>query len=108
MTGAQDQGLFHFERCYRGGSYNGELKDFVAQGTSTSGQGSQGTDKGKQKVLTWDAYQKVGLNEQALKKASPLYGFANYPVEVKGCITLHITLRDDKNSTKKKMFSSLW
>ncbi|KAH1091559.1 hypothetical protein J1N35_018816 [Gossypium stocksii] len=52
-------------------------------------------------VLTWDACQKIGLNEQALKKVSPLYGFANHPVEVKGCITLLITLRDDEHTTTK-------
>ncbi|KAH1122017.1 hypothetical protein J1N35_005177 [Gossypium stocksii] len=50
-------------------------------------------------VLSWDAYQKMGLKEQMLSKASLLYGFMNYPVEVKGSITLSIILRDDKHTT---------
>lgn len=43
-------------------------------------------------VLTWEAYQKIGLKEQALKRASLFYGFANRSVKVKGCITLPVTL----------------
>lgn len=34
-------------------------------------------------VLTWEAYQKMWLEEQALKKENPLYDFANHLVEVK-------------------------
>ncbi|KAK5771818.1 hypothetical protein PVK06_048063 [Gossypium arboreum] len=52
-------------------------------------------------VLSWDTYQKIGLNKQTLSKASPLYGFANHPIEVKGSITLLVTLRDDKQTTTK-------
>ncbi|KAA3484523.1 RNA-directed DNA polymerase-like protein [Gossypium australe] len=52
-------------------------------------------------VLTLDAYQKTGLKEHALKKASPLYGFANHPVEVKVCITLPVILEDSKHTTTK-------
>ncbi|KAH1072011.1 hypothetical protein J1N35_024339 [Gossypium stocksii] len=32
-------------------------------------------------VLTWDMYQKMGLKEQALKKVSSLYDFANHPAK---------------------------
>ncbi|KAK5824923.1 hypothetical protein PVK06_019712 [Gossypium arboreum] len=45
-------------------------------------------------VLTREAYQKMGLKEQALKRTSLLYGFANHLVEVKGCITLPITMTE--------------
>lgn len=50
-------------------------------------------------VLTYEAFQKIGLKKNALKKASPLYNFANHPVEVKGSITLPVTLGDDKHTT---------
>ncbi|KAH1090558.1 hypothetical protein J1N35_017815 [Gossypium stocksii] len=40
-----------------------------------------------------------GLKEYALKKASSMYYFANHPIEVKGCITLLVTLRDGKYTT---------
>lgn len=52
-------------------------------------------------VLSWDAYQKMGLKEQALSKASLLYGFMNHPVEVRGSITLLVTLGDDEHTTMK-------
>lgn len=29
-------------------------------------------------VLTWETYQKMGSKERALRRASPLYGFANH------------------------------
>lgn len=41
------------------------------------------------------------LKEQTLKRVSPLYGFANHPVEVKGCITLPLTIGDGKHITTK-------
>ncbi|KAA3465916.1 Transposon Ty3-G Gag-Pol polyprotein [Gossypium australe] len=47
-------------------------------------------------VLTWEAYQKMRLKEKTLKRASPLYDFTNHPIEVKGCITFPVTLRDDR------------
>lgn len=50
-------------------------------------------------VLSWDAYQKMGLKEQTLSKGSPLYGFANHPAKVKGSITLLVTLGDGKHTT---------
>ncbi|KAH1092395.1 hypothetical protein J1N35_019652 [Gossypium stocksii] len=50
-------------------------------------------------VLSWEAYQKMGLKEQALSKASLLYGFRNSPVKAKGSITLPITLGDGEYTT---------
>ncbi|KAH1082170.1 hypothetical protein J1N35_021931 [Gossypium stocksii] len=44
-------------------------------------------------VLTWEVYQKLGLKEQVLKKASLLYNFAN-----QGCITLLVTLGDSERT----------
>ncbi|KAK5771436.1 hypothetical protein PVK06_047640 [Gossypium arboreum] len=35
-------------------------------------------------VLSWDVYQKMGPKKQAMSKASPLYDFANRPIEMKG------------------------
>ncbi|KAH1032332.1 hypothetical protein J1N35_044506 [Gossypium stocksii] len=32
-------------------------------------------------VLSWNTYRKMGLKEQALSKASPLYGFTNHLIE---------------------------
>lgn len=58
-------------------------------------------------VLSWEAYQKMGLKEQALSKAGLLYSFANHPAEVKGSITLPITLRDGEH-TPQSTFSSMW
>lgn len=51
------------------------------------------------KVLSWEAYQKMGLKEQVLSKASPLYDFVNHPVEVKGSISLPNALGDGEHST---------
>lgn len=39
------------------------------------------------------------LKEQDLYKASSLYGFGNHPIEVKGCITLHVTLGNGEHTT---------
>ncbi|KAH1121439.1 hypothetical protein J1N35_004599, partial [Gossypium stocksii] len=52
-------------------------------------------------VLFWEVYQKMGLKEQALSKASLLYGFANHPIEVKGSITFPVTLGDGEHTTMK-------
>ncbi|KAH1130379.1 hypothetical protein J1N35_001757 [Gossypium stocksii] len=51
------------------------------------------------KVLSWEAYQKMGLKEQALSRVGPLYSFANHLVEVKGSITLPVTLGDGAHTT---------
>ncbi|KAK5825472.1 hypothetical protein PVK06_020309 [Gossypium arboreum] len=57
-------------------------------------------DSGKAvEVSSWNAYRKIRLKEQALSKASPFYGFANHPNEVKGSITLSFILGDDKHTT---------
>lgn len=50
-------------------------------------------------VLTYEAYCKMGLKEQALKKANPLCGLANKSGEVKRCITLPVTLEDGEHMT---------
>ncbi|KAK5774952.1 hypothetical protein PVK06_042816 [Gossypium arboreum] len=50
-------------------------------------------------VLTWDAYLKIGLKEQDLRRMSLLYGFANHLVEVKRYITLPVALGDGKHNT---------
>ncbi|KAH1129317.1 hypothetical protein J1N35_000695 [Gossypium stocksii] len=50
-------------------------------------------------VLSWEAYRKMGLKEHPLSKASKLYGFMNNPIEVKGSITLPITLGDGTHTT---------
>lgn len=52
-------------------------------------------------VLSWEAYKKIGLKEQALSRANPLYDFANHPIEVKGLITLSVILGDGKHMTMK-------
>lgn len=52
-------------------------------------------------VLTWEAYQKMGLKEQTLSITSSLYGFANHLVEGKCCITFTVTLGDDKHMAMK-------
>ncbi|KAH1106917.1 hypothetical protein J1N35_010685 [Gossypium stocksii] len=36
----------------------------------------------------------MGLKEQALSRAGPLYNCTNHPIEVKGSITLLVTLED--------------
>ncbi|KAH1056455.1 hypothetical protein J1N35_034520 [Gossypium stocksii] len=41
----------------------------------------------------------MGLKEQSLSKANPLYSFMNHPVEVKSLITLPVTLEDGKHTT---------
>ncbi|KAH1031988.1 hypothetical protein J1N35_044162 [Gossypium stocksii] len=56
-------------------------------------------NKSAVEVLSWDTYQKMGLDELAFSKASPLYGFTNHSVEVRGSITLLVTLGDDKHTT---------
>ncbi|KAH1046721.1 hypothetical protein J1N35_037505 [Gossypium stocksii] len=56
--------------------------------------------------LSWEAYQKIGLKEQVLSKAGPLYRFANHLVEVKGLITLPITLGDGEH-TPQSLRSSM-
>ncbi|KAH1057080.1 hypothetical protein J1N35_035145 [Gossypium stocksii] len=43
----------------------------------------------------------MGLKEQVLTKASPLYGFTNHPIEVKGSITLPVTLGDYEHTITK-------
>lgn len=50
-------------------------------------------------ILVWEAYQKMGLKEQTLSNADLLYGFANHPIEVKGSITLPVTLGDSEHKT---------
>ncbi|KAK5836476.1 hypothetical protein PVK06_012267 [Gossypium arboreum] len=50
-------------------------------------------------VLSWEAYKEMSLKRQSLLAASPLYGFVNYPVEVRGTITLAVTLGDVKHTT---------
>ncbi|KAK5846637.1 hypothetical protein PVK06_002933 [Gossypium arboreum] len=72
---------------------NGKLAEFVDQGVFQQGQSLHGDPK--------EAFQKMGLKEKALKKASPLYSFTNHPAEVKGSITLPVTLRDDEHTTTK-------
>ncbi|KAH1063361.1 hypothetical protein J1N35_028348 [Gossypium stocksii] len=52
-------------------------------------------------ILARDAYHKMMLKEQALRKANPLYGFVNHRSGVKGYITLPITLGDDEHSITK-------
>ncbi|KAH1097936.1 hypothetical protein J1N35_014857, partial [Gossypium stocksii] len=39
------------------------------------------------------------VEEKALKRASPLYGSKNHPIEVKGGITLTVTLGDGEHTT---------
>ncbi|KAK5818883.1 hypothetical protein PVK06_023833 [Gossypium arboreum] len=39
------------------------------------------------------------IPEDGTKRASPLYGFVNHPIEVKCSITLSVTLGDDKHTT---------
>lgn len=51
------------------------------------------------KFLSWETYKKMGLKKQSLSKPSPLYSFVNHLVEVKGTITLPVTLGDDKHTT---------
>ncbi|KAK5802236.1 hypothetical protein PVK06_029821 [Gossypium arboreum] len=41
----------------------------------------------------------MDLKEQALSKANPSHGFVNHPVEVKGSITLLVTLGDSEHTT---------
>ncbi|KAH1056372.1 hypothetical protein J1N35_034437 [Gossypium stocksii] len=53
------------------------------------------------KVLSSGAYKKMSLKEQSLSIANVLYGFVNYPVKVRGTITLPITLGDDEHTTTK-------
>lgn len=50
-------------------------------------------------VLSWEAYRKMGLKEQALSRVGLLYGFTNHLVEVKCSITLPVTLGDGKHTT---------
>ncbi|KAK5835989.1 hypothetical protein PVK06_011721 [Gossypium arboreum] len=45
-------------------------------------------------VKNGSTVEKMGLKEQKLSKASPLYGFENRPFNVKGSIILSVTLRD--------------
>ncbi|KAH1114293.1 hypothetical protein J1N35_007671 [Gossypium stocksii] len=52
------------------------------------------------KVLSWEAYRKMVLEEQSSSKANQLYGFANHPIEVKGSITLLVTLGYDERTTR--------
>ncbi|KAK5785108.1 hypothetical protein PVK06_039658 [Gossypium arboreum] len=53
------------------------------------------------KVLSWDTYSKMGLKKHTLFKVSSLYSLANHPVEVRGLITLLVTLGDDEHTTMK-------
>ena len=55
-------------------------------------------DGGVVKILSYIEFQKMGLKEDVLKLATPIYGFANHPIKVKGIITLPITLRQDENT----------
>ncbi|KAK5812285.1 hypothetical protein PVK06_027712 [Gossypium arboreum] len=49
------------------------------------------------KVLV--AILRVSRRLEVLSKASPLYGFGNHPVKVKGSITLPVTLGDGEHTT---------
>ncbi|KAK5784661.1 hypothetical protein PVK06_039187 [Gossypium arboreum] len=48
-----------------------------------------------------------GAEETILKEANPSYGFANHPIDIKGYITLPVTL-EDESTPPQNMFSSLW
>ncbi|TYG73910.1 hypothetical protein ES288_D04G139700v1 [Gossypium darwinii] len=50
-------------------------------------------------VLSWGAYKEMGLKGQSLSVASPLYSFVNHPVEVRGTVTLAVTLGDVEHTT---------
>ncbi|KAH1122323.1 hypothetical protein J1N35_005483 [Gossypium stocksii] len=43
-------------------------------------------------VLTWEAYQNMGLKGYVLSKDGSLYGFVNHSVQVKGSTSLPVTL----------------
>ena len=44
------------------------------------------------KVLMWEAFKEMGLDESQLKPSGPIYGFANQPIRPKGVITLPIAI----------------
>lgn len=45
------------------------------------------------KILSYDVYQKMGLRDQDLKPAKPIYGFGNNSIHVRGGVTLLVTIR---------------
>ncbi|KAH1092225.1 hypothetical protein J1N35_019482 [Gossypium stocksii] len=95
----------------------GRLIKFMYRGISYQGQSLHSDPKGQQKVKDGNDLMVVTVTiagfgvrrilvdsgstveEQALSKASPPYGFANHPIEVKGSITLPFTLEDDEHTT---------
>ncbi|KAH1108474.1 hypothetical protein J1N35_012242 [Gossypium stocksii] len=83
---------------------NDELTEFMNQSNLQQVQGFKVKriliDSGSAvEVLSWDAYQKMRLKEKMLSKANPLYNFVNHLIEVKGTITLLVTLRDGEHTT---------
>ncbi|KAH1114835.1 hypothetical protein J1N35_008213 [Gossypium stocksii] len=65
------------------------------------------TDNDSAVEVSWKTYKKMGLKEQSLSIGNPLYSFTNHPVEVKGPITLLVTLGDGKHTTTKYVQSYL-
>ena len=49
------------------------------------------------KILMYEAFKKMGLDESLLRSTGPIYGFANQPINVKGLITLPIILGQGDN-----------
>ena len=54
------------------------------------------------KVLIYDAFKKMNLDESLLKPTGPIYDFTNQPIKVKALINLPITLGTGDNVVTKE------
>ncbi|KAK5845271.1 hypothetical protein PVK06_001440 [Gossypium arboreum] len=52
-------------------------------------------------ILTTKAFHQMGLKDLQLKLTSPLYGFSNQPIEIKGSIVLLVVLGNGDHITTK-------
>ena len=53
------------------------------------------------KVLTWEAFKGMCLDESLLKSVGSIYGFANQPIQAKGLVIFPITLDHGDNTMTK-------
>ena len=49
-------------------------------------------------ILQWDAFLRMGFTADDLIPSSPIYGFANQPIPVKGTVSIPVTIGDGEHT----------